>query len=66
MELEAPSTLCAASSGVLDPKLRNKLPLKGLIPRVVEVVKEYADSRKLGDDICLLGFALNPLAADRQ
>ncbi len=41
-------------------------PIKGLIPRVVEVVKEYADSRKLGDDICLLGFSLNPLAADRQ
>lgn len=44
----------------------NKLPLKGLIPRVVEVVKEYAESRKLGDDICLLGFSLNPLATDQQ
>jgi sigma-B regulation protein RsbU (phosphoserine phosphatase) len=44
----------------------NKLPLKGLIPRIVEVVQEYTDSKKLGDDICLLGFSLNALATDQQ
>jgi sigma-B regulation protein RsbU (phosphoserine phosphatase) len=44
----------------------NKLPLKGLIPRIVEVVQEYSDSEKLGDDICLLAFSLNALATDPQ
>jgi sigma-B regulation protein RsbU (phosphoserine phosphatase) len=44
----------------------NKLPLKGLIPRIVEVVQEYTDSKKLGDDICLLGFSLNALATDQK
>jgi sigma-B regulation protein RsbU (phosphoserine phosphatase) len=44
----------------------NKLPLKGLIPRIVEVVQEYTDSKKLGDDICLLGFSLNALPTDSQ
>jgi sigma-B regulation protein RsbU (phosphoserine phosphatase) len=41
----------------------NKLPLEQLIQRIVEVVQEYAGSRKLGDDICLLGFSLNALAS---
>jgi sigma-B regulation protein RsbU (phosphoserine phosphatase) len=44
----------------------NKLPLKGLIPRIVEVVQEYTDSEKLGDDICLLGFSLNALETGKE
>ena len=44
----------------------NKLPLQGLISRIVEVVQEYADSEKLGDDICLLGFTLNALETARE
>ena len=37
----------------------NKLPLKQLIQRIIEVVQDYAGSKKLGDDICLLGFTLH-------
>ena len=44
----------------------NKLPLKGLIPRIVQTVQEYTESEKLGDDICLLGFTLSALAAEEQ
>jgi sigma-B regulation protein RsbU (phosphoserine phosphatase) len=36
----------------------NKLPLEKLIHRIVEVVQAYTQSKKLGDDICLLGFSL--------
>jgi sigma-B regulation protein RsbU (phosphoserine phosphatase) len=43
----------------------NNLPLKQLVPRIVEVVQEYAGSKKLGDDICLLGFTLNALSTDQ-
>jgi len=39
----------------------NKLPLKQLVPRIVEVVQDYAGSKKLGDDVCLLGFTLKNL-----
>jgi sigma-B regulation protein RsbU (phosphoserine phosphatase) len=39
----------------------NTLPLKELIPRIIKVVQDYAGSKKLGDDICLLGFTLNAL-----
>jgi len=39
----------------------NSLPLKELIPRIIKVVQDYAGSKKLGDDICLLGFTLNAL-----
>jgi sigma-B regulation protein RsbU (phosphoserine phosphatase) len=38
----------------------NKLPLNELVPRIIEVVQDYAGSKKLGDDICLLGFRMNP------
>ncbi|WP_372794101.1 SpoIIE family protein phosphatase [Pontiella sp.] len=41
----------------------NKLPLKELIPRIIKVVQDFAGSKKLGDDICLLGFTLNALRA---
>jgi sigma-B regulation protein RsbU (phosphoserine phosphatase) len=44
----------------------NQLPLKGLIPRIVEVVQEYTESKKLGDDICLLGFSLNALEPGKE
>lgn len=36
----------------------NKLPLEQLVQRMVEVVQEYAGSKNLGDDVCLLGFTL--------
>lgn len=39
----------------------NTLPLKELIPRIINVVQDYAGSKKLGDDVCLLGFTLNAL-----
>ena len=39
----------------------NTLPLKELISRIINVVQDYAGSKKLGDDICLLGFTLNAL-----
>ena len=39
----------------------NQLPLKLLVERIIEVVQEYAGSKKLGDDVCLLGFTLNAL-----
>lgn len=42
----------------------NKLPLKQLVARIIEVVQEFAGSQKLGDDICLLGFTLNALRSD--
>lgn len=43
----------------------NKLPLQELVPRIIEVVQDYAGSKKLGDDICLLGFKLNALPGDK-
>jgi len=39
----------------------NTLPLKELISHIVKVVQDYAGNKKLGDDICLLGFTLNSL-----
>ena len=42
----------------------NKLPLEELVPRIIEVVQDFAGSKKLGDDICLLGFRLNALRSD--
>lgn len=39
----------------------NILPLEELIPRIIKVVQDYAGRKKLGDDICLLGFTLNSL-----
>lgn len=42
----------------------NQLPLEKLIPRIIKVVQDYANSKKLGDDICLLGFTLNTLQMD--
>jgi sigma-B regulation protein RsbU (phosphoserine phosphatase) len=39
----------------------NTLPLEELIPAIINVVQDYAGSKKLGDDICLLGFTLNAL-----
>ncbi len=36
----------------------NNLPLPELVQRIIEVVREHAGSRKLGDDVCLLGFKL--------
>lgn len=39
----------------------NNLPLEELISRIIKVVQDYAGSKKLGDDICLLGFTLNAL-----
>ncbi len=35
-----------------------QLPVDALIQQIVEVVKAYAEDRKPGDDICLLGFSL--------
>jgi hypothetical protein len=29
-------------------------------------VKEYTESKKLGDDICLLGFSLNALEPGKE
>lgn len=43
----------------------NQLPLEQLVMRIVEVVQEYAGSKKLGDDVCLLGFTLNALSPAR-
>ena len=37
------------------------LPLKNLLPCIVQEVKNHSNSEKLGDDICLLGCALNTL-----
>jgi serine phosphatase RsbU (regulator of sigma subunit) len=42
----------------------NKLPLKELLPRIIQVVRDYSNGEKLGDDICLLGFTLNDLSAN--
>ena len=39
----------------------NDLPLKELIPHIIKVVQDYTGSKKLGDDICLLGFTLDGL-----
>ena len=39
----------------------NTLPLAELFSRIVEAVQDYAGSKKLGDDVCLLGFTLNSL-----
>jgi len=39
----------------------NQLPLEELVSRIIEVVQEYSGSKKLGDDICLLGFKINAL-----
>lgn len=43
----------------------NHLPLEKLVPRIIKVVQDYAGSKKLGDDICLLGFTLNSLGEDK-
>ncbi len=37
------------------------LPLKELFPAILEAARHHAHSTKLGDDLCLLGFALNGL-----
>lgn len=37
------------------------LPLQDLIARIVNTVQNHAGRKKLGDDICLLGFTLNAL-----
>jgi len=42
----------------------NDLPLEKLIPRIIQVVQNFVGSKKLGDDICLLGFTLNALQTD--
>ena len=42
----------------------NTLPLNELVLRLVEVVRDHAGSKKLGDDVCLLGFTLKALGAD--
>ena len=39
----------------------NKLPLEQLVERIVHVVQDYAGSKKIGDDVCLLGFSLHAL-----
>ena len=38
---------------------RNR-PLNELLPAIVQNVRQFSHSEKLGDDICLLGFTLNP------
>ncbi len=38
-----------------------KLPLKNLLPSIVETVRKYSHGQKMGDDICLLAFTLNGL-----
>jgi len=42
------------------------LSLPELISRIVEVVQDHAGKKKLGDDICLLGFTLNNLRTARS
>lgn len=39
----------------------NNLPLQELILRIIKVVQDYTGSKKLGDDVCLLGFTLKDL-----
>lgn len=50
-------------TGHLQQTVQNftRLPLKELLPKIVQVVRDYAGKNKLGDDICLLGFTLNGL-----
>lgn len=40
----------------------NDLPLSELVAHIMNVVREYTGSNKLGDDVCLLGFTLNGLS----
>lgn len=40
----------------------SSLPLKELFPCIIEAAQNHARHKKLGDDICLLGFSLNDLA----
>jgi len=39
----------------------NNLPLKELVSHIIQAVQQHAGSKKLGDDVCLLGFTLNDL-----